>query len=539
MGSIDTAFQMIRHRLESGGWPHGSRLPSLANLAGLCTVSKTTMWHALGRLKKDGMVHTRKGGAIIAGPGGCTNPEPAKPLLLWERTRERIVRDIFTGTYVDNEYLPITKMALEYGTTFRTMRKALSALVAEGVLRGQGRRYALTRGRAHTLRQRIVFIAESESSHALTLSEPRTAAAAEGFEQAAVEMEFDGISEQFNPRNAQCLIEIKSDLSKYGTAGGYIINFWNPWNEVLVRRWLDLFFFLAGMKTCVLVLDQAGNFSFPPDLLSNPGFRVLRIAGESAGEAVGRLLYKQGYRHPAYFSPFYLNGWAQERYRGLYRVWKQAAPAVVDLFALDETADQHEFEMALLQLDGPGIRAFFKYRFSNEQTASWALKIPAVRKWELTRRLAGSPAACTIGPVAKVLAGIPDSKIDRDIFSRLQETILIKSGGKALSEYLQPLFARALRLSSADAWVASDDQTAGAATVFLRESGKRVPEDIAVVGFDNFRESREQQVSAYDFNIQGMVRRALRLIMDARSLKMQPPIGAVDGYIVERRTTRR
>ena len=74
---------------------------------------------------------------------------------------------------------------------------------------------------------------------------------------------------------------------------------------------------------------------------------------------------------------------------------------------------------------------------------------------------------------------------------------------------------------------------------YLHSHGKRVPEEISIIGFENWRETSEQQISTYDFNMYGMVQQALLLIMDEKAFKTRPVINEVDGYVVERRTTRK
>jgi DNA-binding LacI/PurR family transcriptional regulator len=103
--------------------------------------------------------------------------------------------------------------------------------------------------------------------------------------------------------------------------------------------------------------------------------------------------------------------------------------------------------------------------------------------------------------------------------------------------YLATFLDGILRRSAATAWVCADDMTAIGAASFLRSRGKRVPEDISVIGFDNFRESHEHQVSTFDFNMNGMVQQAMLMIMDEAALRSRPAISEVDGYVVERRTT--
>jgi hypothetical protein len=58
------------------------------------------------------------------------------------------------------------------------------------------------------------------------------------------------------------------------------------------------------------------------------------------------------------------------------------------------------------------------------------------------------------------------------------------------------------------------------------------------VHVENGRETCERQLSTYDFNMNRMMQDALHLIMDEKVLKSRPVMTEVEGYVVERRTTR-
>jgi DNA-binding LacI/PurR family transcriptional regulator len=105
--------------------------------------------------------------------------------------------------------------------------------------------------------------------------------------------------------------------------------------------------------------------------------------------------------------------------------------------------------------------------------------------------------------------------------------------------YLRRLFESVLQKSDATAWVCSSDQVALAALAFLKTKKEAVPSEISVLGFDNGQDAYENQLSTYDFGFTGMAQQAMLMIMDEKSLKRRPVISEAEGFVVERRTTRR
>jgi hypothetical protein len=115
----------------------------------------------------------------------------------------------------------------------------------------------------------------------------------------------------------------------------------------------------------------------------------------------------------------------------------------------------------------------------------------------------------------------------------------IIASGRAFELCHGPFFEEVLAASSATAWVCAEETLALHASSFLRRNGKRVPDGIAVMGFDHWPENTEQQVTTYDFNMPGIVQRAMHMILDEKVLKSFPAISEVEGHVIERKTTRR
>jgi DNA-binding LacI/PurR family transcriptional regulator len=124
-------------------------------------------------------------------------------------------------------------------------------------------------------------------------------------------------------------------------------------------------------------------------------------------------------------------------------------------------------------------------------------------------------------------------------FNTFLTTLLMVAADRGTDCYLDPLFRKALTCGHGATWVCSDDKAAIIALNFLRGAKVKVPDQIAIVGFDNWREASEHHISSFDLNMLGFVQQALIMILDEKALKMRPVISEVEGYMVERQTTRR
>jgi DNA-binding LacI/PurR family transcriptional regulator len=105
--------------------------------------------------------------------------------------------------------------------------------------------------------------------------------------------------------------------------------------------------------------------------------------------------------------------------------------------------------------------------------------------------------------------------------------------------YMAPLFMAALGCSTATAWVGANDGVAWMALSFLRSKGVAVPQQISVMGFDDELGTALNQLTSYNFNRQGCVRRMIDYVLHpGLSVSFRNTnITDVEGYIVERRTT--
>jgi DNA-binding LacI/PurR family transcriptional regulator len=148
------------------------------------------------------------------------------------------------------------------------------------------------------------------------------------------------------------------------------------------------------------------------------------------------------------------------------------------------------------------------------------------------------PIAIEVRREARHLIEIAQRPHDKIFLERLLEGVFDRASLHTLEALMAPLFARALSASRSTAWAISDDKTASVAAAFLSKHGKKIPDDISLISFDNWPLAFSEGLSSYDFNFPGLVQQAILMIIDEKSLKSRPVISEVDGYVVERRTTR-
>jgi len=102
-----------------------------------------------------------------------------------------------------------------------------------------------------------------------------------------------------------------------------------------------------------------------------------------------------------------------------------------------------------------------------------------------------------------------------------------------------PLFERALRERAATAWVAVHDPVALLAMEFLHSRSVRVPRDIAVVGFDNYLEAQQGDLTSYDFGFERAVHAIVNFACNPRAPLFRRSDGrvAIEGSVVRRGST--
>jgi DNA-binding FadR family transcriptional regulator len=286
MDAIRRAYESIKKQLESGTWTHGARLPSLAVLAKSCLVSRSTMWKAVGLLKKESLLHTRKRGGIFSGPEGAGETGASRQTYGWLRVKIRIGHDLISGNFPAGVLPPMNKLSLQYGIALNTVRKTLCALENDGVLKREGRQYHQVVNRTLASSRAMVLIAAGDGGHQIGLGDWRIQRVADSFERECVRLSYESRSIGFQHDSTDALLQFAAALKPIKEIGGFIVSMWHPGNQVRWKRWMDLLSLLdsrgktgyhhrSGRGTCL----PAGN----PQEPHHPGPAHLRRTGGRRG----------------------------------------------------------------------------------------------------------------------------------------------------------------------------------------------------------------------------------------------------------------
>jgi DNA-binding transcriptional regulator YhcF (GntR family) len=540
MTIVPRICNQIRERLDLGMWNAGDRLPSLAQLALMFGVSRTTIWKAVKACQAESLLWVRPRGLIHAGPYGVFQSEKTpKRDRAWEQVKKQLGREILSGVFARRRLPPTGKLAMKYGVNFRTLRRALDELVREGLLTGEGCGFRESGAHASRYRSTIVFIAVGSRDRGLLLKEARTLSVVENFERECQQMGYAHRTEPFDQGSTSSVLETSANIKAMPAASGFVVNIWNPWDAAIWKRWVDLFRFIISRKAPLIVLDQSSNLLFPDDVRNSSNFRVIRIAGERAGEKVGDYLVQRGHHRVAFVSPYFSQPWAKERYRGLSRFYARygGKQSAIELFAKDTIDNQTDFALGLLSPDAQAVRGLYEGRYSSDQIQGVFSDLRRIRKLKLPEEISDTISAQSLRPFAKTLGQVTGGKHDPAIISEIQHLILHLAGASGLSNYLSHFMESVAKQSKATSWVCSDDKSALVACSVLRRLGRSIPGEVAVIGFDNWSGAYEQQLTAYDFDMTGMTRKSLLMIADRKLFAHTPVFTEIDGYLVERRTT--
>jgi DNA-binding LacI/PurR family transcriptional regulator/DNA-binding transcriptional regulator YhcF (GntR family) len=465
------------------------RLPTIRALAVQAGVAPHTMWLAVGQLRRTGMLTARQRQGIRLAPTGSRiatdTQEPARPEgRKWQRLRNSLQADISRSVYAPGAVLPGHKLLQSrYGAGFRTLKRALLALLEERVVEPHGRGFrvpAIAAGRAANT---IFMIGWAVGDEVLRLLSSECSRA--GFALRIVPIfprdELLASVEQIkHPSGRQALLG-----SIVSITGG------------LPRQYREMVSSLLPLGRPVAVLDQTGGACEEP----LPGGRQVRVYstanGVLAGKQVGRFLQRLGHRNVAYLSTAHDTAYSQGRLHGLAHCFAQPGRSL--------------------------------HAFTQEYDHASALDAQEAFGAELSRvesRLAASPR-----PSRQLLAGA---------LNRLRSQMTDDLRWAQMGAQMEPLMAQALENREISAWVVCNDPMALACLRWLADHDVDVPSRLSVVGYDDTTAAFAAGLSSYNFNRPAAVQAALSFLVGAGVQSRPHAVGRpidIEGFVSGRAST--
>ncbi len=418
----------------------------------------------------------------------------------WQELKRDIGERLLSQEYAPGELLPAAKeLCAEFGTSHRTLRRALLALVREKRLERHRRTYRVAQGRKRRSHARLGFIATMDLHEFLDKLGPRSVSMWRALEQEcrrnSLGLEIydyrKSVGEFPWPDGARQRLVDRIDTAAFL---GFMV-----WPYALraaaVEEIVDM---LAPSRKPVAVLCETWDSpleEFAAAVSRSRDAQLFAVAQTGAsGAAVGTHLVRLGHRRIAVFSPEPLAGGWSRRWEQLCAAYASAGVAPgPELFVCPEGFRQQDAE-TVRQLD----------RF--EHATRVLLRTN-------TTSLTQSFVANRAGPYLSA---------------------------SRLALRMTPVFEQALRRGGYTAWVGMSDVCARAALHFLRARGVRVPAQVSVVGVDNDSEAFADGLTTYDFNMPAVVHAMVQHVLTHRRGPRSagaPPYVELPGQVLVRQTS--
>jgi DNA-binding LacI/PurR family transcriptional regulator len=497
------------------------------------------MGAALAAQQQAGMLSRRPDGRSVVGDGGETERTLVKRSLLRE-TRLSFEQDILNGRYSRNENLPSFKeLQARYGVCYRSVRKILSEFLAEGIVVPYLRGFRLSTSPAGVPHGSIVYVSQAGLAVSGESINDRSYRL---FERLEIECALRNITlrshdvDYYSPATSPCPLPAVAESE---TVLGYIVDLW--WFDIEDYRTnaLAVLGALGRSRKPVTIVDQMGEFDADRSLAPNGLYRILRLAGTSAGEAMGRCLLSLGHRRVAYLSSDHSFAWSHQRLEGLRRVFAQAGLENGVVPAVSHLADTRHAQ--LLALSDLPEETMEKIIFLGRTEAEARHLLAIYRELRSDPRWIPKDDRLLQRIKLHVRFAEPllQSGLDPDYQIMLFQ-YLFGVAEKHMGAWLgRPLFEQLTSDRTITAWVCSHDGLATHAMEFLREKRIAVPDSISVVGFDNNSFAKAERISSFDFRTESFVSQALAFIERPPHSRSSRNVSSVEieGSFVPRDTT--
>lgn len=470
----------------AGARPAGSRLPAVKALALQAGVSHRQMLKAVQDAVRDGLLVSRRGaGTVVAGGGAPDRPlrrtSGSEKLLKWEQMALDLGRKAQERAGLGLRVMLLPKsVCVEYGVSFPTARKALRALVREGVLRVQGRGYVSAAERFDPGVGVVAVLAGRQEFHTV---------GTRGHVQSYVdELERLCSRDALPLRYADLVwrgerltrlsrvVDEAQGLQRRGVSPVVFV-----FSNSIPAQFLALLLAMmrkAGLRGALLDLGAARN---PPEVprgrfcLARPG------ADGNPGRVVADYCRSRGYHRVVFMGEEPTPNWQHARFSSMSR--------------------------RLSAIDADAVTRFRTVPMPQAQSGSRTL-------------------------MPEQLSRSYNTRID----SELQIRRAWAQDERRLRQALAPVLLESLEHDKPDVVVGANDRMGIACLDILMSHRLKPPTGGAVIGFDDIPESEAAGLTTYDFNQPALVRELLRATAALPDRDQPVQHVSVSGFVVNRRT---
>ncbi|MBD3418896.1 MAG: GntR family transcriptional regulator [Chitinivibrionales bacterium] len=509
--AVRKALHYLLEHIGSGAFGDGMPIPIITELACRAEVSRVTMIKAVGVLKNEGILEGRQGKRFVLNAKKYrAHPEFAIAAIEhgagqreelgqygWQRVYNRMQQDILSGAFSSRRVLPgFKELQSRYGVSYRTVKKALIELSANGTVTLDGKKPVIAPLSHPDTADKIFLIghAGSHNPHLLDLT-LREEACLQLIEtecaKSNLKLEIFAL-----PRYEGGMEAALSGLPVDESIVGYII-----FISKAHKAQFEMLNMLVRRKKPVAILYELGEWSLPRNILSSARVKIFSSAfSNRVGRQAAQYLLGLEHKAIAYISPFHGGAWSVHRLQGLRELYATAGyPHGVKECIYDGStrwsdlmsASNHRYQSLSIW---PALQAW-KRRFPRD-----------LHEYLDTEGIDRITMCCTIAELHRISV---------------------------------QLFEKALAMKEISAWVCANDAIAIMANDYLASIDIAVPEQMSLLGFDNQPCAIQRRISTYDFNVPAAAHSIFDYVtrpnLFAERNKRQ--LIEIDGFIIERHST--
>lgn len=495
---LEETIVKIRALLEKTSDTSG--LPSVRKLSQQFKVSPVTVMRAVKKLKEDGLLSSRWGGGLF--PSG-NQPPPAKndipDLGKYKSALYQIKKDILGGKFQTHLPLPpVNQLTAYYNASYPTIKKVLSTLLEENILKRNGARYYFFTNRLKK-KSRIAIVAFGLSRETIKIETERernfyrllSSTAANNNVDIEIICYNDYLNEPcfYTPDNQPLERYLKSS----GICGIILSSYHMNNSAECLATLLTYNIPVSAWIEDSRILDTVDHYI--------PHYKKLTFFDSSyamiPGSDVGRYLLDKGHRNIAFISPFHGSPWSQNRLKGVKKAIALFPDATLYPFTISEYINDYYYMQPFIETTD------FYHHITTD------IHIKQIHDF--------------------LSARISNVKYEHDTLLR----------DNAIFTCLKNGVEQITLDRSITALICVNDLVAGLITDYWNYNQVSPGNRPALIGFDNSFKSLQQQFSSYEFNTQGEIQDMISHVLYPENMLFprNKPVIRLSGKVIERRSS--